>query len=209
MDINFIAGVDEAGRGPVIGPMVLACTIFEAEVLDYLKCLGVKDSKLLSPKKREFFYRQILDECCWLSVKVLWPDVIDHYVNEKSLNRLESETIGKIIELIDLPCIMYVDSPQTPEIFRKMIYSSCTKTSKVDVTCSFKADQLYPSVSCASIVAKVVRDDIIEKLKIDYGDFGSGYPSDSKTRSYVSASGSDCNIIRKSWKTYREQTLNL
>jgi len=210
MNNNLItAGVDEAGRGPVIGPMVIACVVLDAEIASRFEALGVKDSKLVPQKKRSDLYNIILDESLFVSTYVAWPHLIDEYVTNKSLNVLESDVIANIIDSIPLNCSVIVDSPSGPELFKKNIQKELKINTSFDIKCCFKADRDYICVGAASIVAKVLRDDIIESLKPDFGDFGSGYPSDPKTKKYLLKQNINTEIVRKTWKTYSQLNLQI
>ena len=118
-------------------------------------------------------------------------------------DRLEARTIAKIIEKLK-PDQVYVDSPDViPERFGLHILEDLTY--QVNIISKHKADIIYPIVSAASIIAKIERDNAIFNLKKKYGDFGSGYPSDSKTLSFleklISEEKNLPKIVRKSWKT--------
>ena len=112
---------------------------------------------------------------------------------------------AEIINAYNGTAKIIIDSPQTPAVFTSMINEKLTSTR--DLLCSFKADTLYPEVSAASVVAKFTRDSIIEELKIEFGDFGSGYPSDPKTRAYLGKIKGTPYFVRTSLKTYSELSL--
>lgn len=195
-------GIDEAGRGPVLGPMVVAGVVLNEQSSQKLVALGLKDSKKLSPKKRQIMFELINKEALWTKAIVIWPKDIDLAVKSHGLNLLERDKFAEIINAYNGNAKIIIDSPQTPAVFTKMITQKLTSTR--DVLCSFKADTLYPEVSAASVVAKFTRDSIIEELKTEYGDFGSGYPSDPKTRAYLSKIKETPHFVRTSWKTYSE-----
>jgi ribonuclease HII len=200
---EFVMGVDEAGRGPVIGPLVVASVILSKTSIKTLTSLGLKDSKLLSKKKRNLIFTSVLDEALFFSVCVAWPSVIDSYVLENSLNKLECEMMASVINAYKKDFIdVYVDSPEKPLIFKEKLKNL---NVSYNLNCSFKADLRYPVVSAASILAKFYRDSIIDSLKKEFGDFGSGYPSDKKTKNFVKQHFlNPPNIIRKQWKTYKD-----
>ena len=202
----LVAGVDEAGRGCVIGPLVVAGVMLKAENLPYLIELGVKDSKLLTPKKRETLYPEII--CLtekYQTIKVL-PHQIDKAVESArklhKLNRLEAQTMAQIIESLN-PDEAYVDAADTVEYRFRNHISECLKT-KTRIISKHKADKIFPVVSAASIIAKVERDREIESLKLEYGDFGSGYLTDEKTmgflRQLLEKKEDYPSFVRKSWK---------
>ncbi|MFH1223395.1 MAG: ribonuclease HII [Pseudomonadota bacterium] len=211
MDENrLLMGIDEAGRGPVIGPMVITAVVADEKVLNHIVQQGLNDSKKLSPQKREKLFCIIEDEAEWFKTCVVWPDVIDKYVENKKLNILECDVFSELIDSYSGNLNVFIDSPLKPELFKNMLLSR-TKTLKT-LNCSFKADALYPVVSAASVVAKVTRDRIIETLKLANGDFGSGYPSDKKTASYIKSVGSTGNeapyFVRRTWKTFKQSLFN-
>ena len=196
----MICGVDEAGKGSVLGPMVIAAVgVTSASVLDGL---GVKDSKELSPKERERLYGLIRKQCRVSTVRLDAQD-IDRMRGEMTMNvivaRAHAQTINKIA-----PSCAYVDACDV-NTFR---YAEMVKSS-LDAPCEIvsehHADQKYPVVSAASIVAKVVRDRAIATLAKKYGEIGSGYPSDPITIRYLSSYVDEHKvpppIARKSWKT--------
>lgn len=201
-DFNLVMGIDEAGRGPVLGPMVVAGVVLDSDSDSLLQDLGIKDSKKLSSKLRSVFFEHINNEAYWFKTTVIWPDVIDSFVNRKALNHLECDLMSQIIDSWGKPIKVYVDSPQKPEVFKSMIESRLN-TSSIDIECSFKADDIFPVVSAAGILAKVTRDTIMEELREEYGDFGSGYPADPKTKNFIEGFNEATYpyFVRKSWKT--------
>jgi len=202
----LVAGVDEAGRGCVIGPLVVAGVMLKAENLPLLSELGVKDSKLLTPKKRETLYPEIirLSEK-YQTIKVL-PYQIDKAVESArilhKLNRLEAQTMAQIIEALK-PDEAYVDAADTVEHRFGNHILECLKI-KTRIISKHKADKIFPVVSAASIIAKVERDREIATLKVEYGDFGSGYLTDGKTmvflRQLLEKNDDYPSFVRKSWK---------
>jgi len=202
----LVAGVDDAGRGCVIGPLVIAGVLIKDNELPKLVELGVKDSKLLSPRRRDTLAVEIKRIVLKYDVIKLLPKDIDKVVETgrklHRLNRLEAQTMAKIIELL-APDIAYVDASDVlEERFGQHI--SELLPFKVEIVSEHKADRKYPVVSAASIIAKVERDKEIAKLKEKHGDFGCGYPSDPKTisflRKYLKKSGEYPDCVRKSWK---------
>jgi ribonuclease HII len=198
-------GIDEAGRGPVLGPMVVAGVVLTESSSDSLVKMGLKDSKKLSSQKRSSMFDRIQDEALWIKTVVVWPSDIDIAVKTNGLNRLERDVFAEIINAYEGSIKIIVDSPQAPDVFTAMINEKLN--AERDVLCSFKADTIYPVVSAASVVAKFTRDSIIEELKIEFGDFGSGYPSDPKTREFLNNIKEAPFFVRKSWKTYSELSL--
>ena len=200
----IIGGVDEAGRGPVIGPLVVAGVSIDDCLLKKLQSL-VKDSKQLSPKRREKLYPLIKKLCRKIVVEIIDPNEIDRWITsfKGGLNLLEAEVFSRIINELNAD-LVYVDSCDVkPQRFSDRIKRKITPGIKV--VSENKADEKYAIVSAASIVAKVLRDREIEKLKSVYGEIGSGYPSDWKTinflKKYYVEKGSFPPFTRKSYKT--------
>jgi ribonuclease HII len=202
----LIAGVDEAGRGCVIGPLVIAGVAVKVENLHLLSELGVKDSKLLTPKKREELYPEIIRLTeKYQTIKVL-PYQIDKAVESArklhKLNRLEAQAMAQIIEALK-PDEVYVDAADTVEHRFRNHIQECLKI-KTRIISKHKADQIFPVVSAASIIAKVERDREIASLRLEYGDFGSGYLTDPKTMIFLKRllekNGEYPSFVRKSWK---------
>jgi len=206
----LIAGIDEAGRGSVIGPLVIAGITIKEEKLHALTQLGVKDSKLLSSNKRVDLARQIkLLAEKYLIIK-LSPPEIDRVVASQrklhKLNRLEADTMAGIIDALE-PERAYVDAADVvEERFKHHIQEKLT--TKAQIISKHKADKIYPVVSAASILAKVERDGEIGMLLSIFGDFGSGYLTDPKTKTFLKEwlethnEYPDC--IRKSYKPARK-----
>ena len=206
----LVAGVDEAGRGCVIGPLVIAGVLMKEENLHVLSQLGVKDSKLLSPKKREALAAEIARLAEKHHVVKLLPKEIDRAVESKrklhKLNRLEAQTMAQIINVLK-PDEVYVDAADVlEERFKHHIQEGLTV--KARITSRHKADKIYPVVSAASIIAKVERDREIEALRGAYGDFGSGYLTDQKTmrflKQWLQTHAEYPCCVRKSWKPAKQ-----
>lgn len=196
------AGLDEAGRGPILGPMILCGVCFRSNDIPKLKEMGVKDSKLLSPRRREELSRKILDLAVSFRIVELDPSEIDLLRREKNLNEIEAETFARIIQELS-PDVAYVDSPDpNPTLFEERLKRYLGE--KVGLVVENGADRRYLQVSAASILAKERRDKRIAELHERYGDFGSGYLTDPKTisflREWVRTHGDLPEFARKSWK---------
>ena len=201
-----VAGVDDAGRGSVIGPLAIAGVVIEEENLSGLRNLGVKDSKLLSAHRREQLEQEIKKLVRQFYVVKLSPAEIDQVVETKKklhkLNRLEAHAMAKVIEALK-PDIAYVDASDVlAERFKEHIAEKLP--FKVMIVSEHKADATYPVVSAASIIAKVERDRAVQELTKKYGDVGAGYPSDPRTirflENWITKYGSYPDFVRKSWK---------
>ena len=200
----MIMGVDEAGRGPVIGPMVVCGAAVASDSIDQIESMGLKDSKLLTPKKREAFALQLKDLCRY-ELMVVEPCQIDSRVpNEETLNALEVECFSRVIGSLK-PKTVYVDSCDVnAERFGLNIKKGLD--FELEVVSRHHADRDYPIVSAASILAKVHRDSLVEKISEEMGeDVGSGYPHDQVTidflKSYYKKNKRMPDCVRKSWKT--------
>ncbi|ADN51005.1 ribonuclease HII [Vulcanisaeta distributa] len=208
----LVGGIDEAGRGPVIGPMVMAIAV--TNDMNRLKAMGIRDSKELSPAGRARLFSILKSTLNYIDYEIVEPRVIDNYVYMNALNILEVEIAIKLINRAlnsVSPQVVYIDSPDPrPERYRDMVKRGVV--GNVEVVAMNNADKLIPVVSAASIVAKVIRDSIIEELHREYGDFGSGYPSDPRTmaflRDWVKRHGDLPPIVRRSWSTVRKLLSN-
>ena len=206
----LVSGVDDAGRGCVIGPLVIAGILVEERNISSLKSLGVKDSKQLSSRKRLLLVPKIEDVVLKSSYAYILPDEIDNAVLKgkkfQRLNFLEAKAMAKVIDQLN-PDIAYVDACDVSADRYGCQVEDLLRT-KSKVVSEHKADINHPVVSAASILAKVRRDSAIESLKLAYGDFGSGYPHDTKLRLFLAKCFEDngCfpEVVRKSWKTVRD-----
>ena len=203
----LIAGIDEAGRGPCIGPLVMAITLIEKENEDQLIELGVKDSKLLSVQERERQLPEIKKIVIEYYSSHASAKQLDELMLKKSLNEIEAMHAAKLInKLKKKPDLVYVDSPDTiMEEFGKRIQKYIS--SPVKIISEHKADMNYPIVSAASVIAKVERDEEIKKLSKEYGEVGSGYPGDEKTinflKKYLAKNKCVPKCARTAWQTIK------
>ncbi|MDH5811643.1 MAG: ribonuclease HII [Candidatus Methanomethylicaceae archaeon] len=201
VNTKLVAGIDEAGRGPVIGPMVIAGVLIEDERVHVLYDLGVRDSKRLTPKRRERLYPEILKEVKSYHVEVVDAKVIDLERGRKNLNVIELEGMAKIISKLR-PDLVQVGSIEfKTEKFRDKLLR---RVEVPEIVSAHHAEDLFPAVAAASIIAKVTRDRLVAKLREIYGDFGSGYPSDPKTVEFlrhVINRGELPEFVRSSWGT--------
>ena len=195
-----ICGVDDAGRGSMIGPMVIAGISIEKKNIPKLRKLGVRDSKKLSPKKRELLYKEIINIVDDYHVIRIPPKTIDKYVFEHNLNHLEAKKMAAVITHLKSE-ISYVDSCDVNATRFGREISDLSNKSKV--RSYHYADSRFVVVSAASIIAKVSRDRSIARLNKNY-QFGSGYPSDKKSVNFVkkmvAAKKPLPSSVRKSWK---------
>lgn len=198
-----ICGVDEAGRGPVIGPMILAGAVVQKEDEEKLRDLGVRDSKLIAAKKRDRI-ASILSKILKHEIIVINPAEIDAYCaigNGTNLNWLEADKSVEILKRLR-PDVAYIDSP-SPNLKAYKAYL-VERVKGIEIHCEHKADANYLIAGAASILAKSKREETITELKKKYGDFGSGYMTDPKTKKFTEENWQKHpEIFRKSWQTYK------
>jgi len=194
-----VCGVDEAGRGSMLGPLVIAGITINRSKINLLKKQGIRDSKKLSPATRERLYKKIISIVDDYYVVKIPPRVIDKSVLSHSLNHLEAKYMAKVISKLS-PSIAFVDSCDfNSKRFGKEISKL---TSNTKIRSYLHADSKFVTVSAASILAKVSRDRAIARLGKNR-DIGSGYPSDPTTKVFVKKlirKNQDISFLRKSWK---------
>lgn len=197
----MIAGIDEAGRGPVIGPMVVCGVAVSRKHVKKINGMGLKDSKLLTPKKREEFAEKI-KEACEYELVVVGPEQIDSRV--PGLNELEAECFSDLLKALR-PKIAYLDACDVnAERFGHNVKGRLD--FEVEVVSRHNADRDIPIVSAASILAKVHRDALVKEISDSIGEnVGSGYSHDQVTidflKSYYNKNKCMPPFVRKSWKT--------
>ena len=202
----LICGIDDAGRGPVIGPMIMAGVLIEDIDLDKLKTIGVKDSKLLSQTRREELFKEIIKIVKDYKIIKIYPDEIDKalFSDTSNLNNLEGEKMAEIINYLR-PEKVIVDCPSTN---KKAFTDFLNKRMKVktEILCEHKADFLFCEVSAASILAKCAREEEMEVMRKKLGiECGSGYPADPVTKEFLKNNWEKYpEIFRKSWSSYLE-----
>lgn len=191
----------------MIGPLLIAGVSIERARTAELTSIGVRDSKALTPAQRTNLaaeIRRIAHETYSIELS---PEEIDEFVLKgrklRKLNYLEATAMAKVIERLN-PTIVYVDSSDVrAERFAKDILELLPR--KIRIVSEHHADEKYAVVSAASIIAKVTRDQRVDEIRMIYGDFGSGYPSDPRTvdflREWFRSHGSFPDFVRKSWKT--------
>ena len=208
-----IAGVDDAGRGPIIGPLVIAGVLLNEDRSRDLISMGVRDSKLLSPETRTQLDGKIRQMATKISVVEAQPkeidDVVLHGGKLKKLNYLEAKLMAQVIADLK-PEKAFVDaSDVNEERYGQTILEFLPNELKnVRIVSEHHADRNFPIVSAASIIAKVRRDSVVESLRSQYGDLGSGYITDPKTlaflREWRKSHTEYPPIVRRSWKTIKE-----
>jgi len=204
----LICGVDDAGRGSLLGPLVIAGVSLKRSKIKKLSKMGVRDSKKLTPAARERLYKKIIEHADDYYITRISPKTIDRSVKKHQLNLLEAKYMAKVIAKLK-PNISYVDSCDVnPKRYGKEI-DKMANSGKI--RSYHHADSRFVIVSAASILAKVNRDKAIAKLRKEHA-LGSGYPSDKKTINYVSNYISKNKVIpsfvRKSWKPVQKMIKN-
>ncbi|XP_069738496.1 ribonuclease H2 subunit A isoform X1 [Phaenicophaeus curvirostris] len=213
-------GVDEAGRGPVLGPMVYGLCYCPIERLEELEAMGVADSKTLSEGERErrFGLLEAASDVVGWGLHLLPPQHISACMQQRAkynLNELSQDTVAGLIQFaLD-------EGVQVAEVFVDTVGPAAKFSARLralfpslKVTVSPKADGLFPVVSAASICAKVARDCAVKhwKFEEDLGeidrDYGSGYPNDPKTKQWLRRHLQPVfgfpGFVRFSWGTAQE-----
>ena len=213
-----IVGVDDAGRGPIIGPLVIAGILVEEDRIKDLRDMGVKDSKLLTPRTRTTLSVKIKDLATRVSLVEAEPKEIDEVVLHggklRRLNFLEAKMMAEVINNL-APEEAFVDASDVNEERYGQTIAEFLKPelSEIKIISRHHADRTYAVVSAASIIAKVRRDEAVEALRKEYGDFGSGYITDSKTLNFLREWRLSHNvyppIVRLSWKTIKQIELEV
>ena len=211
---DIILGIDEAGRGPVMGPMVYACAYWKEEYdKDIRKKFKFNDSKALRAEEREKMFENIKSHPNIIRYEliVLPPDYISKEMLKRekvSLNQISQDSAKKLIKMaMDKKANIrkiFVDTVGPAESYEILLKKSLPDDT-IQVKVEPKADATYECVSAASIVAKVTRDSIIETLEKTDKECGSGYPSDPKTKEWLKNNYDNVfgfgREVRFSWKT--------
>ena len=180
----MLAGVDEAGRGPVLGPLVVAAVLVESDAL--LRDLGVKDSKQLSPAKREAMAPRIREVARRVEVRVIEPAELNRRMPRRNLNEIEVEAFAELLQRLE-PAEAVVDACDVDaERFGRNVASHLR--TPCAIRAEHEADARHPVVAAASVVAKVERDRLMRLLSEEhekYGGCGSGYASDPATKAFL------------------------
>ncbi|XP_030208732.1 ribonuclease H2 subunit A [Gadus morhua] len=190
-------GIDEAGRGPVLGPMVYGICFCPVSRKEQLKDLKVADSKTLTEAERENLFQNISDAKDFVgwALQILSPNTISTSMLQRSkynLNALSHDAaIGLVQFALDSGVQLkevFVDTVGPAEKYEEKLSQ---RFPGLEVTVRPKADSLFPIVSAASICAKVARDHAVKGWSFteDLGevdtDWGSGYPGDPKTKAWL------------------------
>jgi ribonuclease HII len=205
----MICGADEAGRGPVIGPLVVAGVLVEND--SELVRIGACDSKQCTPHQREILAKQIKDVVDHYEILVIPASDIGNLRKEMTLNELEVCMFTKVIEKLK-PDVCYVDAADVNEgRFGREILARLTWRPKM--ISKHKADATYPIVGAASIIAKTTRDDLVRQIAKELEKklplrLGSGYPADPFTKKFlktwINTYGDLPPHVRRSWDTAQQ-----
>ncbi|XP_022979887.1 ribonuclease H2 subunit A [Cucurbita maxima] len=211
-----VMGIDEAGRGPVLGPMVYGCLYCTRSYLKELSSLNFADSKTLKEEKREELFEGLkANESIGWAVDVIDPRELSSKMLNKvkiNLNEISHDSaMGLVTKVLGMGVLLtevYVDTVGDPEKYRIKLSE---KFPNVKFVVSKKADSLYPVVSGASIVAKVTRDRVLRDWALEetaenmHRNFGSGYPGDPTTKCWLEDHKHSVfgfpSLVRFSWGT--------
>ena len=197
-----ILGIDEAGRGSVLGPMVIAGVIIPEKMDKVLERMGVKDSKRLSPNRRTILSRKLRKMFEYEIVVISALEIDQMRADGINLNDIEKNAMRDLIVKMN-PQKAIVDAV---DVKAERFQNNLRETTGIDVVAEHKADDKYIEVSAASIIAKAERDAQIAEINKDYikmGGIGSGYPSDPTTKEFLTNYTYDemPYFVRKSWAT--------
>ena len=201
-------GLDEAARGPIIGSLFIVGALFEEKDLEKLKSLGVKDSKLLTHKRRVELAKKIKTIAKKIKIIQIKPDEIDLAIdgdNSLNLNWLEAHKTAEIINELK-PDRAVIDCPSPNINAYKSYLRELLKNKDTELIVEHKADVNFLECSSAGIIAKVYREEEIAKIKKLVGDhMGSGYMSDPRTKEFFEENFENHpDIFRKSWTPYKK-----
>ncbi len=203
--MGLVLGVDEAGRGPVIGPLIIAGALIEEEKIDRLKEIGVRDSKLLTPRKRKEINKKLKRILKDSLILVIEPEEIDKAIDggdDLNLNWLEATKTVEIINKLK-PYKAIIDCP-SPNIKAYTDYLKVRLKKDVELIVSHKADFRFTICGAASILAKEKREEEVEKIKKKYGNIGPGYTSNPITQRFLKENwDKHPEIFRKSWVSWK------
>ncbi|WP_407415978.1 ribonuclease HII [Methanobrevibacter sp.] len=197
-----ILGIDEAGRGSVLGPLVIAGVVIDKRKEAILDNMGVKDSKKLTPKRREVLARKLKKMFVWDTVIYSAQDIDNLRAQGINLNEIERKGMEELIAKLDFDEAIVDAVDVKPQRFQDRLAQATGKKVRAE----HKADDKYIEVSAASIIAKQTRDEAIAEINKkfeDVGGIGSGYPSDPTTKEFLSnyTYNEMPDFVRRSWST--------
>ena len=210
---TLILGIDDAGRGPVIGPLILAGCLIDEKTRKEFKKIGITDSKDLTKKRREVFEEIIKEKSIGIEYQIITPEKIEEYnKKETKLNEVEAIYVAKIINKLNKKqnkIKIVVDCPSVNRVkWCDYLKTKVKDLSNLEVSCEHKADQNHVSVSAASIIAKCIREKEMDKIREKFGnEVGSGYTSDPLTQKFLKKYAkkyANSQIFRKTWITWQK-----
>ena len=205
-------GVDDSGRGPLIGPLILAGVLLNEEQEKILKKHKVRDSKTVLPSQRlqmaELIEKNIINK----KIAIAYPKEIDESVDgEDNLKTLEAKKTAEVINALNKDnetISVIIDCPSTNKrMWLNKMLKYLNNSKNLVIRCEHKADRDYVAVSAASVLAKCAREEEVAKIKKEYGNIGSGYPADPITVKFLKENGEklrNSSIFRKSWATWKK-----
>jgi ribonuclease HII len=198
-----VLGIDEAGRGPVIGAMVMAGVMITEGDEHLLE--GSKDSKMLAHSVRLELDKKIREGAEHMVIEFSPAEIDEALANpDMNLNWLEAKGQAELINTLK-PDKAIIDCPSVNLVSFEAYLRGLLDNKEMELVVEHKADEKYITSSAASILAKVRREDIVSELKEKYGNTGSGYPADPKTKKFIVENWDKCpEIFRKSWSTYKK-----
>jgi ribonuclease HII len=202
---KYIVGIDEAGRGPVIGPMVICAYMIKETDKEKLREIGARDSKALTKQRRESLYSSLSKVAFEIKTKHVSAAEIDELRKRHTLNVIEQKIMIKVAKEFSVtPDEIYIDAADVKE--KRFGEAFQVEFPKTKIISKHKADQYFLVVSAASIIAKVQRDREIAKISSKLNrNIGSGYPNDPLTISYLKDTFKKNKkfppFVRESWAT--------
>jgi ribonuclease HII len=200
-----VLGIDEAGRGCVLGDLVVAGFAADDRDEAELRSAGAADSKSVPAAKRQTAREQLA-----LLGRIEVRRVTARQIDAANLNALEEAAIVELIREVH-PDVVRLDAlghPNTLPALAKRLKKALPRGLRPEFTIEPKADATYAEVGAASIFAKTLRDEILDGWRSEYGDFGSGYPSDPKTRGWLAqwarTGKAWPEFVRQRWATIEE-----
>ncbi|MCX7746525.1 MAG: ribonuclease HII [Clostridia bacterium] len=165
--VQWIAGIDEAGRGPLAGPVVAAAVIFPKDVFIH----GLNDSKKVSPKKRDSLYDEIIEKAIAVGVGIVDSTTID----EINILNAAKKAMSIAVEHLEVkPELLLIDAERLPEV-------------PIEQTSIIGGDRLSISIAAASIIAKVTRDKMITEMDDQYPEYGFAKHKGYGTKEHIDA----------------------
>ena len=202
--MGLLLGIDEAAKGPVIGPLIIAGCLVDEKDEEKLKALGVRDSKELTPRQRENLFSKITAVCKDYYIAGISSKQLNAEMGIINLNQIELARVAKVVNHFkDEKPKLIIDSFEANTVKFAEKLRKLLDNKDMEIVSENRADKNFPIVGAASIIAKVTRDCEIKKLHEKYGDFGSGYPADPRTINFLNKLDEKefPEIVRMKWST--------